>query len=101
MMIRLFRYVGFMFCLARTDVFTSGDQTLGFLSGSDMLFFSLYSYYPSMKRCSSNFHILCFLSTQHFISRELGEDFDFANYNQLVSKVLTNPKYADLFGISS
>mmetsp|Transcript_30777 Transcript_30777/g.55759 ORF Transcript_30777/g.55759 Transcript_30777/m.55759 type:complete len:120 (-) Transcript_30777:360-719(-) len=40
-------------------------------------------------------------TVQHFISRELGEDFDFANYNQLVSKVLTNPKYADLFGISS
>ncbi|KAL7541709.1 hypothetical protein ACHAXR_011156 [Thalassiosira sp. AJA248-18] len=36
---------------------------------------------------------------QHFISRELGEDFDFANYNELISKVLINPKYTDLFGV--
>lgn len=36
---------------------------------------------------------------QHFISRELGDDFDFDNYNRLISKVLNNPKYADLFGV--
>mmetsp|Transcript_19192 Transcript_19192/g.40477 ORF Transcript_19192/g.40477 Transcript_19192/m.40477 type:complete len:114 (+) Transcript_19192:122-463(+) len=38
-------------------------------------------------------------TVQHFISRALGEDFDADNYNRLVSKVLNNPKYADLFGV--
>jgi len=38
---------------------------------------------------------------QYFIERELGEDFDFANYNQLISKVLVNPKYNDLFGLQA
>ena len=34
-----------------------------------------------------------------FIERDLGEGFDFDNYNQLISKVLTNQKYNDLFGL--
>mmetsp|Transcript_28789 Transcript_28789/g.61395 ORF Transcript_28789/g.61395 Transcript_28789/m.61395 type:complete len:118 (-) Transcript_28789:367-720(-) len=35
---------------------------------------------------------------QFFINRELGEGFDFDTYNQMISKVLTNPKYSELFG---
>lgn len=42
-----------------------------------------------------------YTSYQYFIERELGEDFDFANYNQLISKVLVNPKYNDLFGLQA
>ena len=44
-------------------------------------------------------HLGYLLFLQYFISRDLGEGFDFANYNQLISNVLTNPKYDDLFGI--
>ena len=40
-------------------------------------------------------------NAQYFISRDLGDDFDFANYNGLITKVMTNPKYADLFAIMS
>eukprot|EP00585_Thalassiosira_rotula_P013092 CAMPEP_0196130896 /NCGR_PEP_ID=MMETSP0910-20130528/1107_1 /TAXON_ID=49265 /ORGANISM="Thalassiosira rotula, Strain GSO102" /LENGTH=117 /DNA_ID=CAMNT_0041390281 /DNA_START=61 /DNA_END=414 /DNA_ORIENTATION=+ len=38
-------------------------------------------------------------TVQHFISRDLGEGFDFSNYNQLITKVLNNSKYSDLFGV--
>lgn len=38
-------------------------------------------------------------TVQHFISRDLGDAFDCDNYNRLISKVLNNPKYADLFGV--
>jgi hypothetical protein len=34
---------------------------------------------------------------QYFVSRDLGDGFDFPNYNELISKVLTNPKYNDMF----
>ncbi|KAL7547660.1 hypothetical protein ACHAWF_014781 [Thalassiosira exigua] len=36
-------------------------------------------------------------TVQQFISRDLSDDFDFNNYNQLVSKVLNNKQYNDLY----
>ena len=38
---------------------------------------------------------------QYFIERELTEGFDFDNYNQLISKVMNQPKYQDMFGYTS
>ena len=54
-----------------------------------------------LKPLYSNVHNNFPCSMQHFISRDLGEGFDFSNYNQLISKVMTNPKYGDMFGFES
>mmetsp|Transcript_9669 Transcript_9669/g.22208 ORF Transcript_9669/g.22208 Transcript_9669/m.22208 type:complete len:118 (+) Transcript_9669:74-427(+) len=40
-------------------------------------------------------------TVQYFIERELTEGFDFDNYNQLISKVMNQPKYQDLFGYTA
>mmetsp|Transcript_29013 Transcript_29013/g.45658 ORF Transcript_29013/g.45658 Transcript_29013/m.45658 type:complete len:114 (-) Transcript_29013:207-548(-) len=34
---------------------------------------------------------------QFFLCRDLGEDFDLGNYNKLITNVMKNPKYADIF----
>ena len=38
---------------------------------------------------------------QFFIERELTEGFDFDNYNQLITKVMNQPKYQDMFGYTA
>ena len=54
------------------------------------LYFYQRSNYPLQYKC----HVSCL---QHFVSRELGEGMDFDVYNQVISKVLTNSKYSDIF----
>ena len=38
-----------------------------------------------------------FSRIQQFICRDLGEDFDLNNYNQLISTVMMKDKYDDMF----
>eukprot|EP01082_Thalassiosira_pseudonana_P001363 g823.t1 g823 contig10:799236-799805(+) len=42
-------------------------------------------------------HLMDENTIQHFISRDLGESMDMEVYSEMISKVLTNPKYASLF----
>jgi len=37
------------------------------------------------------------LSIQMFVSRDMGSDFDMGVYNELITKVMANPKFAEYF----
>lgn len=50
-----------------------------------LVFYTFSLILPSLSIC------------QHFICRDLGSDFDFSNYNELITKVMKNQKYAEIF----
>ena len=54
-------------------------------------------FFPLFMKLLLPFNTLPQFFSKFFIECRLGKDFDMNNYNQLISNVMTDPRFKDLF----